>query len=224
MNKMNESKRTELLTVILGVCIALPRIIMPTYIAISTGVVWAEMLLEMFIAVAVIYLNRNSLKNLLSQKVKPGRFILNVLSVFLATRLGVVLLVTILSSVLVLFFNIQMRDFYDPAATIGQLFQATAAFPVMITQCLLAPVTEEIVFRKTVNDLIPNKFLYIIVSSVLFGFIHCAIFANLSVLTYVVFGMAFNIAYLVNKKDIRPLIVAHMIGNIIATITSLTSM
>lgn len=83
--------------------------------------------------------------------------------------------------------NVQMMDLYDPAAAIGQSFQITAAFPVMITQCLLALFTEEIVFRKTVNDLIPNKFLYIIISSVLFGFIHCAIFANLSVLTYVVF-------------------------------------
>lgn len=45
-----------------------------------------------------------------------------------------------------------------------------------------------------------------------------------SVLTYVIFGIAFNIAYLVNKKDIRPLIVAHMLGNIIATIASFISM
>lgn len=221
---MTESKKIQLLTVILGVCIALPRIIMPTYIPMSKGLVWVEMLLEMIITATVIYLNRNSLRNLLSQKVKPGGFILKVLGVFFATRFGEVLVVTILSVVFVLVLNVQMADLYDPAAAIGQAFQATAAFPVMITQCLLAPVTEEIVFRKTVNDLIPNKYLYVIVSSLLFGFIHCAIFVNLSVLTYVVFGIAFNIAYLVNKKDIRPLIVAHMIGNIIATIVSFVGM
>lgn len=221
---MTKSKKTQILTLILGVCIALPRIIMPTYIPMSKGLVWVEMLLEMIITVAVIYLNRNSLKNLMSKKVKPGSFTLKVLGIFFATRIGEVLVVSILSVIFVLLLNIQMMDLYDPAAAIGQSFQATAAFPVMITQCLLAPVTEEIVFRKTVNDLIPNKFLYIIVSSALFGFIHCAIFVNLSVLTYVIFGMAFNIAYLVNKKDIRPLIVAHMLGNIIATIASFISM
>lgn len=217
---MTKSMKKQILTIILGVCIVIPRIIMPTTLTVTKPLVWVEMLLELTIGVLVIFINRESLAQLLKMPVKVGKFIRNTILILLGTRICAGLVSAIVEGVCAALFNVDYETLYDPAAAVGLIFQATAIVPVIITQTIVAPVTEELVFRKTVGDLISNKFLYLVVSTCLFGFIHAGMFINLSILTYIIYGLGFNIAYLVCKKDIRPVIAAHMLGNIIACIAS----
>lgn len=219
---MTKSTKRQILTIILGVLIVLPRVIMPTSITVTKTIVWIEMLLELTIGVLVILINKDSISELLKKKINVGKFIRDTLLILLGTRIFAGLASTIIDVVCTTLFHVSMESLYDPAASVGLIFQATAIVPVIITQTIIAPVTEELVFRKTIDDLIPNKALYIIVSTLLFGFIHAGIYINLSILTYILFGLGFNISYLACKRDIRPVIVAHMLGNIIACIVSVT--
>jgi membrane protease YdiL (CAAX protease family) len=49
-----------------------------------------------------------------------------------------------------------------------------SAFPslMILSAGILAPWNEELIFRKTVKDLFKNKWLYVIVSGLLFGLAH----------------------------------------------------
>lgn len=220
---MSEVKKKNLITIILGICIVLPRIVMPTYIPVSKILVWCEMFLELLIGLAVVVINKASIYELCKKELHIGRFIRNVIIIFLATRVVAAVFSVAMDKVMLSIWGTSFENFYDPALAIGKAFQETAIIPVMITQCILAPITEELVFRKAVGDFVHNKFLYIIISACLFGFIHCGMFVNISVLTYVVYGIGFNIAYLACKKDIRPVIAAHMLGNIFVTVAAVFS-
>ena len=47
------------------------------------------------------------------------------------------------------------------------------SLPFMIFESIIyAPITEEIIFRKSIKDIIENKYIYIIISGFIFGFMH----------------------------------------------------
>ena len=90
---------------------------------------------------------------------------------------------------------------------------------------LYAPITEEIVFRKSIKDIIKNKNLYIIVSGLIFGGLH--VLTSLSnplgflyLIPYCTLGCIF--AHLYQKTDnIFSTITAHSFHNTIALLVYL---
>lgn len=96
-----------------------------------------------------------------------------------------------------------------------QLYPLYMCFSTMI----YAPFVEEIIFRKTMNGIFKNNFLYILVCGLLFGFIH--ILANATValeylymIPYGIYGSIF--AYLfVKTKNIFVPMTFHFIHNFI---------
>ena len=93
---------------------------------------------------------------------------------------------------------------------------------MIFNACIYSPITEELVFRKSIKDAISNKWLYIIISGLLFGFLH--IISNINsplgliyLIPYGVFGISF--AYIYNKTDnIYSTIMIHAFHNIIAIV------
>lgn len=93
------------------------------------------------------------------------------------------------------------------------------SFPIYIffSAVIIAPFTEELVFRQSIRYLIKNDYLFIIVSGLIFGFMH--VLASLSsvadilyLIPYSVPGFAF--AYMLTKEDnVMVPISFHLIHN-----------
>lgn len=96
-------------------------------------------------------------------------------------------------------------------------------YPVIafIESCLLAPIYEEVLFRKNFKKSFNNKWLFIIVTSILFGGIHCLTIKNALELIYaplyILLGGTLGYIYY-NDDNILSSIKYHMINNVIAFI------
>ena len=102
-----------------------------------------------------------------------------------------------------------------------------SSFPslMILSAGILAPWNEELIFRKTVKDLFKNKWLYVIVSGLLFGLAHVVgqttVWTDwLYVIPYGVLGCSFAASYFDTKTIFTP-ILFHMIHNLVLIITSI---
>lgn len=94
----------------------------------------------------------------------------------------------------------------------------------LILTTILAPFNEELIFRKSVKDFIPNKCLFVIISGLIFGYVHVmgseTIYDFLYIIPYGALGSAF--AYALNDTDnIYTTMLTHLIHNGILTIISI---
>lgn len=96
---------------------------------------------------------------------------------------------------------------------------------MLITAGFIAPITEEITFRKTFKNIFLNKYLFIILSGLVFGSMHVITsYSNPLELLYIIpygsLGMAFATMYY--KTDtIYTSISMHMLHNTILTLVSI---
>lgn len=87
----------------------------------------------------------------------------------------------------------------------------------IVTMIILTPICEEIIFRLSPSKMIDNKYLYIIFSGVMFGFVHvigATGLQSLYILPYASLGLAFASIYDKNK-NILCSILMHSIHNMI---------
>jgi len=89
-------------------------------------------------------------------------------------------------------------------------------------------MVEELVFRKAFKDAIKNKWLFIIISGLIFGGMHVVgsyttITDLLFIIPYSCLGFAFAAAYY-NTDTIFTSITLHMIHNTILTVTSILTL
>lgn len=96
---------------------------------------------------------------------------------------------------------------------------------MLISSGILAPIAEEIVFRKSIRKIFNKRLLYIFVSGFLFGLAH--VFSSASSLTDWLFiipygsvGVAFAASYYDTDSIFTP-IFFHMLHNIILVLTSI---
>lgn len=99
-------------------------------------------------------------------------------------------------------------------------------FPIYMSfsTVIYAPIIEEITFRKIIKNIVDNKYLFIIISGILFGIVHLntnpSINDYLMILPYIVMGIDF--AYIYNKTDtIFSTIIFHALHNLILLIIQL---
>lgn len=83
---------------------------------------------------------------------------------------------------------------------------------LLIHAGLLAPIVEEIVFRKSIHDLIKNPAIFVIVSGLIFGFFHCISGDFQNIIKYSVPGFMFGILYLYDKNTMSNYII-HLLYN-----------
>ncbi len=87
------------------------------------------------------------------------------------------------------------------------------AFQTMI----YAPITEEIIFRKSIKDIINNKYLYATISGLFFGAMHILLSMNkpielLFIIPYGIVGFMFALTYY-ETDNIFSTITTHSIHN-----------
>lgn len=95
---------------------------------------------------------------------------------------------------------------------------------LLISAGILAPINEEILFRKVFKDNIKNKVICILVSGILFGYMHVISATTISQFLYIIpyssLGIAFAIMY--SKTDtVFTSMSMHMFHNTILTILSI---
>lgn len=103
---------------------------------------------------------------------------------------------------------------------------------MVITAVLLAPIMEELVFRKAFFGLIKNQRTALIISSVVFGLIHVSTelltgqlgLALVTGITYIAGGVSLGLIYMSNKKNIYIPIFVHMAYNLVGMIIQIISL
>lgn len=91
------------------------------------------------------------------------------------------------------------------------------AIPTMV---IFGPICEEIIFRLSLKKIFKNKYLYIILSGLLFGGAHVLGTSGIELLyiiPYGALGSAFAYIYVKNKNILCP-ILAHMLHNLICIV------
>lgn len=101
------------------------------------------------------------------------------------------------------------------------------SFPLLmlIEAGIFAPFNEEIVFRKVLKDTFKNKWIFIILSFILFGGAHVVLSSNtltdyLYIIPYGVLGASFAISYYKTNNIFTP-ITMHMLHNSILIVLSI---
>jgi membrane protease YdiL (CAAX protease family) len=96
----------------------------------------------------------------------------------------------------------------------------------LLSAIIIGPIVEELIFRKAIFGLIKHKYVALVVSSVIFGFIHVSSESSIlvslyQVIPYVSLGFVFGYLYLKHEKNIMIPIIVHMLSNFISIILTL---
>ena len=211
-----KTKWRELSTILLGLCIVIGRVLLPTKYGVNQTIVVLELSFEIIICVGVIFLNKEKIAKIKenAKNDKLGKFLLKSFSIAIILILSAI----IIGNVVPLVFKSD-----NVLSGIMSKFSTTLPFLGLISQIIIAPITEELVFRMTIRDLIPNKFLFVIISATLFAFIHDWFYFSAGFPFYFLFGIVFALLYLYKAKDIRYMIAGHSMNNILATIVQALS-
>ena len=107
--------------------------------------------------------------------------------------------------------------------TVQSLLDAEPIIAIMATT-LFAPIVEELIYRKSLQDCFKNKTLYIIISGLIFGLIHVLGSSNpldyLFIISYGLFGACFA-KILSDTDNIYSTIMVHMFHNGILSILAI---
>ena len=101
-------------------------------------------------------------------------------------------------------------------------------FIMIITTCIIAPFNEEIVFRKTIKDIIKNKWVFALLAFILFGGAHVITLATcftdyLYIIPYGSLGAAFALTYY-ESDTIYTSMFMHILHNSILMLLSLLAL
>lgn len=97
-------------------------------------------------------------------------------------------------------------------------------FVMLLSAGILAPLNEEILFRKCFRDTFKNNIVFALASGIFFGFLHVSTATTLSQFIYIVpyscLGISFAIMY-VKTKSVFTSMMMHMAHNSILTLLSI---
>jgi len=114
--------------------------------------------------------------------------------------------------------------------SIELLLKSPGAPLMILSSIILAPIVEELIFRKVIFELARNKWVALSISSLAFGIVHVSneLFSLSGFghflyvfVPYLLLGAGFSATYIVYKRNVITTIGAHMIWNIFAVITSI---
>lgn len=148
-----------------------------------------------------------------------------------------VILMFITNLVSSLLQNLIVSGVSDNEKNIQEIYQNKFTFVIMFPQVvLLAPLVEELIFRKSFFNLFKNKYISLIISSLIFGFMHVtSTFTRLLVtysfqkslyftmgyvIPYLFSGIFFGLIYIKSNRNIYTSITCHLINNFCASILS----
>lgn len=138
---------------------------------------------------------------------------------------GMGLIVMVLSNYLIaIVTNGQLANNEEAVRELIQLAPLYMAFELMI----YAPVSEEIIFRRSIRDIVKNPYLYSIISGLIFGGLHAitSVSSLIDLLYFIPYcSLGFVFALLYSKtNNIFSTISIHAIHNTLALILYLSSL
>lgn len=181
--------------------------------------------LIMFVVVLLFY-KKYLKKDLVLFKLNKKDYIKKIISyflIFLVVKYGV----TLFSSLLLVMLGSDLvtSENQETVVTLAK----TLPFMMMISTSLLAPFVEEGIFRLGIKKVINNKYLFILVSGLIFGFMHIfptelpLYVALIESLNYVTMGLL--LAYIYNETDnIYVVVIIHALNNLISMLMILATM
>jgi membrane protease YdiL (CAAX protease family) len=129
-------------------------------------------------------------------------------------------IIMIISNIIISHF---IQNIGENEATVQELITKLPVIAFMLTT-VFAPIVEEMVFRKYLKDCVDHKVLYMILSGLIFGFIHTSISSNiLELLLIIPYGaLGFMFAKTINETDnIYTTIMMHMFHNGVLTLLAI---
>jgi uncharacterized protein len=111
-------------------------------------------------------------------------------------------------------------------AAIMEMLSSSGLVFTLLSAIIIGPIVEELVFRKALFGLIKHKYVALVFSSVIFGFIHVSaensfLVSLYQVIPYIALGFVFGYLYLKHEKNIMIPIVVHMLSNLISIVLTL---
>lgn len=181
--------------------------------------------LIMFVVVLLFY-RKYLKKDLVLFKLNKRDYIKKIISyflIFLIVKYGVALF----SSLLLVMLGSDLVTSENQEAVVA--LAKTMPFMMLISTSLLAPFVEEGIFRLGIKKVINNKYLFILVSGLIFGFMHIfptelpLYVALIESLNYVTMGLL--LAYIYNETDnIYVVVIIHALNNLFSMLMILASM
>lgn len=181
--------------------------------------------LIMFVVVILFY-KKYLKKDLVLFKLNKKDYINKIISyflIFLVVKYGVALF----SSLLLVMLGSDLVTSENQEAVVN--LAKKLPFMMMISTSLLAPFVEEEIFRLGIKKVINNKYLFILVSGLIFGFMHIfptelpIYVALIESLNYVTMGLL--LAYIYNETDnIYVVVIIHALNNLLSMLMILATM
>ena len=181
--------------------------------------------LIMFVVVLLFY-KKYLKKDLVLFKLNKKDYIKKIISyflIFLIVKYGVALFSSLL--LVMLGSDLVTSENQESVVTLAK----TLPFMMMISTSLLAPFVEEGIFRLGIKKVINNKYLFILVSGLIFGFMHIfptelpLYVALIESLNYVTMGLL--LAYIYNETDnIYVVVIIHALNNLLSMLMILATM
>jgi len=131
------------------------------------------------------------------------------------------IIMVVSNAILLVFFHANGANNENAVRTMIHSLPILMGFNV----CILAPIIEEVVFRKTLYDVFKRREIFVFLSFLLFGYAHVSSMATnlvdwLYIIPYGALGGAFAVAY--HKTDtIYTTICLHMMHNFLAFVLGL---
>ena len=181
--------------------------------------------LIMFVVVLLFY-KKYLKKDLVLFKLNKKDYIKKIISyflIFLVVKYGVALFSSLL--LVMLGSDLVTSENQEAVVTLAKKLP----FMMMISTSLLAPFVEEGIFRLGIRKVINNKYLFILVSGLIFGFMHIfptelpLYVALIESLNYVTMGLL--LAYIYNETDnIYVVVIIHALNNLLSMLMILATM
>lgn len=205
-NKENKNNLRSIMIIILY-------FIFPYVMKFLSGVKWLVVLLYMLFALLILYLYRNTFKkdfkDIIENKKKYlSSILINVALIF------VIMLIT--NALIGMLFDIKQTSEND--YSLLAMFKKSPFVLILLTS-IYYPVVEGVIFRKSVRDIIDNKWMFIIFSSVFYFFFNIA-YTSLSFTSIItslcyLFSMMLLSSYYYKTNNFTASVIVMMIYNLI---------
>lgn len=192
--------------------------IFPYLMKFLSGIKWLTLLFYMLFAILIIYLYKdtfkNDLKDLKENKKKYIKSILiNVVLIF-----AVMIITNALIGIL-----LDIKETSENDYSLLAMFKKSPLALILLTS-VYYPLVEGVIFRKSVRDIIDNKWTFIIFSSVFYFFFNIA-YTSLSLNSIItslcyLFSMMILSNYYYKSNNFTASVIVMMIYNLIISVIS----
>ena len=197
------------------ISIALPLAIINNYIEVSIQAQRIFLMLGELITIFFIFILYK--EEILKELKKFKENILYYIETYFPYWIIMLVIVTVVANIVEIFVK-------DGPANQNLIEEAIKQTPILIgiSVMILAPLTEELIFRLSLRKVFKNDIIYILMSGLIFGFIHIIAGENIInelpyLLTYSIPGFVFAYSYIKSKNIMVPIFL-HFLHNTFATV------